>query len=111
MNSFVARCPTRTPPPPPNTHLSTGPTTKAAYRTGQDRTGLDLARRTKGRRILPLTSLEVSQVSCRGRQLAASALCLRRRRVCRRGGVGAKLALGSGGRGAAFNLREGRSGW
>lgn len=72
---------------------------------------LDLARRTKGRRVLPLTSLKVSQVSCCGRQLAASpALCLRRHCACGRGGARVKPGLGSRGRGAAFKVQEGQSG-
>lgn len=98
----------------PPTHTSYRPTTKAAHRTGQ--VILDLARRTKGRRVLPLTSLKVSQVSCRSRQLAASlalsaqALCLHRHCVCRRGEARAKLSLGSRGRGAAFKVQEGQRG-
>lgn len=39
MNSFVARCPTRTPPPPP-THTSL-PDPPPRLLTGQDRTGQD----------------------------------------------------------------------
>lgn len=64
MNSFMARCPSCI--NPQHTALLKDPPQRLLV--GQ--TVPDLPRRAKGRRVLPLTSLEVSAVSCSSSHLA-----------------------------------------